>query len=50
MIAQKGYAAQTKKDPDTLVKEHMPLVRKLAWHFMGRVGQFAEIDDLLQAG
>ncbi|WP_323782949.1 FliA/WhiG family RNA polymerase sigma factor [Thalassovita sp.] len=49
MIAQKGYTQQT-TDPDTLVKEHMPLVRKLAWHFMGRVGQFAEIDDLLQAG
>ncbi|MYM53745.1 sigma-70 family RNA polymerase sigma factor [Thalassovita mangrovi] len=49
MIAQKGYT-QTTTDPDTLVKEHMPLVRKLAWHFMGRVGQFAEIDDLLQAG
>lgn len=50
MIAQKGYASQAKKDPDALVKEHMPLVRKLAWHFMGRVGQFAEVDDLLQAG
>lgn len=49
MIAQKGYSPKA-TDPDTLVKEHMPLVRKLAWHFMGRVGQFAEIDDLLQAG
>lgn len=49
MIAPQGYAEQ-KSNPAKLVEEHMPLVRRLAWHFQGRVGRFVEIEDLLQAG
>ena len=49
MIAPQGYAEQ-KTTPAKLVEDHMPLVRRLAWHFQGRVGRFVEIEDLLQAG
>ncbi|MFD0857550.1 sigma-70 family RNA polymerase sigma factor [Roseovarius aquimarinus] len=49
MIAPQGYAEQ-RPDPARLIEEHMPLVRRLAWHFQGRVGRFVEIEDLLQAG
>jgi RNA polymerase sigma factor for flagellar operon FliA len=36
--------------PDKLVEDHMHLVQRIAWHFQGRVGKFAEIEDLIQAG
>lgn len=49
MIAPKGYPEQ-KPAPDRLVEDHVDIVRRLAWHFHGRVGRFIEIDDLLQAG
>lgn len=49
MIPPTGYAEQ-KTNPDQLVEENIQLVRRLAWHFHGRTGRFAEIDDLLQAG
>lgn len=49
MILTKGYAEQT-PSPDKLVKEHMHIVRKIAWHMFGRVGRMVEIDDLLQVG
>lgn len=49
MIGPKCYGEQAPK-PDKLVEEHMALVRRLAWHFHGRVSSFVEIDDLLQAG
>lgn len=49
MIAPKSYQEQ-KPSPDRLVEDHVEIVRRLAWHFHGRVGRFIEIDDLLQAG
>lgn len=49
MIAPLRYAEQ-QPTPTSLVETHMPMVQKLAWHFHGRVGRYAEIDDLLQAG
>ncbi|MEE3316594.1 MAG: sigma factor, partial [Pseudomonadota bacterium] len=49
MIGPKAYQEQ-KNDTDRLVEENMDLVRRLAWHFHGRVGRFIEVDDLLQAG
>lgn len=33
-----------------LAEAHLNLVRKIAWHFHGRVGHRVEIDDLLQVG
>ena len=48
MLARR-YPEQT-PSPDRLVKTHMDLVRKIAWHLHGRVGRMAEIDDMLQVG
>lgn len=49
MIAPKSYAEQA-PSPEKLVKDHMHLVKRLAWHFLGRVGRFVELEDLMQAG
>lgn len=49
MIAPKTYPEQA-PSPEKLVEDHMGLVKRLSWHFSGRIGKFAEIDDLLQAG
>ncbi|NVO22045.1 FliA/WhiG family RNA polymerase sigma factor [Donghicola sp. C2-DW-16] len=50
MIAPKSYAEQAAPRPEKLVEDHMHLVKRLAWHFLGRVGRFVELDDLMQAG
>ena len=49
MIAPKKYGEQAPA-PDKLVEDNMHLVQRLAWHYQGRVGKFAEIEDLMQAG
>lgn len=49
MIAPKSYTEQ-QAGPDKMVLAHLDLVRRLAWHFQGRVGRFVEVDDLIQAG
>ncbi len=49
MIAPKAYTEQ-QNPADKRVLDHLDLVRRLAWHFQGRVGRFVEIDDLIQAG
>ena len=36
--------------PAVLVRSHMPLVRKLAWHVHGRVSNAVEVEDLVQIG
>lgn len=48
MMGPQTYAKQQNR-PETLVTDNMPLVRRLAWHFHGRVGHFVEIEDILQA-
>ena len=49
MIAPRNYGEQAPA-PDKLVEDNMHLVQRLAWHYQGRVGKFAEIEDLMQAG
>lgn len=49
MIAPKSYAEQLPR-PEKLVEDNLGLVERLAWHYRGRVGRFAEVEDLLQAG
>jgi RNA polymerase sigma factor FliA len=44
------YRRQAKTSPDTLVRAHMALVRKIAWHVHGRVASAIEIEDLVQIG
>ena len=43
------YAEQV-PDVAQLVSSHTNLVRKIAWHFHGRVGRPIEVEDLIQAG
>jgi RNA polymerase sigma factor for flagellar operon FliA len=37
-------------DPAALVRTHMPLVRKVAWHVHGRVANAIDVEDLVQIG
>ncbi len=46
----KRYAEQDGPSPESLVRSHMDLVRKIAWHMHGRIGRMAEIEDMLQVG
>jgi RNA polymerase sigma factor FliA len=36
--------------PGNLAEQHMPLVRKIAWHVHGRVASAIDIEDLVQIG
>lgn len=36
--------------PANLAEQHMPLVRKIAWHVHGRVASAIDIEDLVQIG
>ena len=36
--------------PDALVRQYLPLVRKLAWHVHGQMSTAVEVEDLVQVG
>ncbi|OWK30721.1 sigma-70 family RNA polymerase sigma factor [Sphingomonas mucosissima] len=38
------------RDEGALVREHLPLVRRLAWHVHGSVSTAVEVEDLVQTG
>lgn len=40
----------TKRDAETLVRKHLPLVRKIAWHIHGSMSSIVEVEDLIQIG
>jgi RNA polymerase sigma factor FliA len=40
----------TKKEPEALVRENMPIVRRIAWHVYSRVASAIEVEDLVQTG
>lgn len=44
------YQRRARVRPDQLVREHMQLVRKIAWHVHGRVSSAIDIEDLAQIG
>lgn len=53
--AQAGYQAPLTYAPrrsnaDALVREHLPLVRKLAWHVHGAMSTLVDVEDLVQVG
>ena len=50
MMLAKRYAEQDGPSPESLVRSHMDLVRKIAWHVHGRVSTAIEVEDLLQIG
>ncbi|CAN5360084.1 FliA/WhiG family RNA polymerase sigma factor [soil metagenome] len=37
-------------DPERLIRDHMGLVRKIAWHVHGRVSTAIDVEDLMQSG
>ena len=41
---------RAKNTVDVLVRDHMSLVRKLAWHVHGRVSSAMDVEDLIQTG
>lgn len=44
------YTRNPRAAPETLVRSHMQLVRKIAWHVHARVASAIEIEDLVQIG
>ena len=44
------YQRQAKPTPEALVRSHMQLVRKIAWHVHGRVASAIDVEDLVQIG
>jgi RNA polymerase sigma factor for flagellar operon FliA len=44
------YQRHAKLAPEALVRAHMQLVRKIAWHVHGRVASAIDIEDLVQIG
>ena len=44
------YGSADATDKDALVREHLPLVKKIAYHMMSRLPASVEVDDLIQAG
>ena len=44
------YTAQGKVDKNSLLKEHAPLVKKLAHQMKAKLPPSVEVDDLIQAG
>jgi RNA polymerase sigma factor for flagellar operon FliA len=47
---QHTYQKQVKPTPEALVRTHMPLVRRIAWHVHGRVASAIDVEDLAQIG
>ncbi|WP_395611768.1 RNA polymerase sigma factor FliA [Allosphingosinicella sp.] len=47
---QPTYQKQVKPTPEVLVRTHMPLVRRIAWHVHARVASTIEVEDLAQIG
>ncbi len=44
------YQRAARPSPESLVRTHMGLVRKIAWHVHGRVASAIEVEDLVQIG
>jgi RNA polymerase sigma factor for flagellar operon FliA len=38
------------RDAEAMVRKHLPLVRKIAWHVHGSMSSIVEIEDLIQIG
>lgn len=44
------YAAMQAGNTDDMVSQHAPLVKRIAYHLMGRLPDTVQIEDLIQAG
>lgn len=43
-------SGETRRDMDALVRKHMPLVRRIAWHVHGSMSALIDVEDLVQIG
>jgi RNA polymerase sigma factor for flagellar operon FliA len=43
-------APSPQRDAEAMVRKHLPLVRKIAWHIHGSMSSIVEIEDLIQIG
>lgn len=50
MSAALTYAPQRRGDADALVRQYLPLVKKLAWHVHGSMSTLVDVEDLIQVG
>ena len=44
------YAPTPTRDAEALVRRHLPLVRRIAWHIHGSMSSIVEVEDLIQIG
>ncbi len=44
------YARTGARDVEALVRSHLPLVRRIAWHIHGSMSTLVEVEDLIQIG
>jgi RNA polymerase sigma factor FliA len=42
--------SRAKRSSEALVREHLPLVRRIAWHVHGSMSTIVEVEDLVQVG
>ena len=42
--------SRSHRSNDAVIREHLPLVRRLAWHVHGSMSSLVEIEDLIQVG
>lgn len=42
--------ASPARDAEALVRKHLPLVRRIAWHIHGSMSSIVEVEDLIQIG
>ncbi len=45
-----AYSSVQDQDADTLVNQHAPLVKRIAYHMVNRLPSSVQVDDLIQAG
>ncbi|GAB2532966.1 RNA polymerase sigma factor FliA [Rhodanobacter koreensis] len=50
MSAASEYLQHSRESADELVRRHAPLVRRIAYHLMGRLPASVDVGDLVQAG
>jgi RNA polymerase sigma factor for flagellar operon FliA len=50
MNAASEYLQHSRESADELVRRHAPLVRRIAYHLMGRLPASVDVGDLVQAG
>ncbi|HEX8556289.1 MAG TPA: sigma-70 family RNA polymerase sigma factor [Sphingomonas sp.] len=44
------YRRSAQRDSEALIRQHLPLVRKIAWHIHGSMSSVVEVEDLVQVG